>query len=108
LTTRQRPFRLADLPGVGYLLAPWSLLSDLRTAIVRHGIRISRLEHWMATTDELVARFAAATDEIASDLEALRGEVALLDAGVAAKFEPLVARLEGLGADPANPVPEPA
>lgn len=61
----------------------------------------------MATTDELVARFGAATDEIARDLQALRDEVAGGDAAVAAKFEPLVSRLEAMGADPENPVPDP-
>lgn len=59
----------------------------------------------MATTDELVARLGAATDEIASDLQALRDEVAGLDGAVAAKFEPLISRLESMGQDPENPVP---
>jgi len=77
----------------------WRELGEITDAV-------NELREKMASTDELVARFAVATDEIASDLQALRDEVAGLDAGVAAKFEPLVSRLEGLGADPENPVPE--
>lgn len=60
----------------------------------------------MARVDEVVARLGAATDEIARDLDALRQEVAGLDESVAAKFEPLVARLEDMGKDPQNPVPD--
>lgn len=62
-------------------------------------------ERTMALVDDLVARLSAATDELASDLEALRQEVAGLDENVAAKFEPLVSRLEAMGRDPENPVP---
>jgi hypothetical protein len=68
---------------------------------------ITKLGERMAATDDLVARLDTATNELASDLAALRDEVANLDAGVAAKFEPLVNRLEALGADPADPVPAP-
>jgi phage repressor protein C with HTH and peptisase S24 domain len=60
----------------------------------------------MARVDEVVARLGAATDEIARDLDALRQEVAGLDESVAAKFEPLVNRLEQMGQDPQNPVPD--
>lgn len=65
------------------------------------------LEKHMSATDDLVTRLGAATDEIASDLADLRDEVSGGDAAIAAKFEPLVSRLEALGADPANPVPDP-
>jgi hypothetical protein len=60
----------------------------------------------MAATDDLAARLDSATNELANDLAALRDEVANLDAGVAAKFEPLVSRLEAMGADPNNPLPD--
>lgn len=63
-------------------------------------------ENTMARVDEVVARLGAATDEIARDLDALRQEVAGLDESVAAKFEPLVSRLEQMGQDPQNPVPD--
>lgn len=77
----------------------WSYVLDQTDEIATLGER-------MAATDDLVARLDAATNELASDLSALRDEVANLDAGVAAKFEPLVSRLEALGADPSNPVPD--
>ena len=78
----------------------WSYVLDQQRYITMMGER-------MAATDDLVVRLDAATNELAADLAALRDEVAGLDAGVAAKFEPLVSRLEALGQDPTNPVPEP-
>lgn len=99
---------------LGYLRPPWATRRDLSqlwdavTAEVEATTRsLLEMRKHMASTDELVARFAEATDEIASDLSALRDEVAGLDGSIAAKFEPLVSRLEGLGANPADPVPAP-
>jgi hypothetical protein len=63
-------------------------------------------ERTMARVDDVIARLGAATDELARDLEALRQEVAGLDESVAAKFEPLVSRLEAMGADDNDPVPD--
>jgi len=60
----------------------------------------------MARMDELASRLNAATNELASDLQALKDQVAGLDEGLAAQFEPLVARLEQMGQDPQNPVPD--
>lgn len=77
------------------LIAPWS----------EHETRINTLEATMATTDELVSRLSAATDEIANDLKSLRDEVAASDSAAAAKFEPLISRLEAMGADSNDPVP---
>lgn len=77
----------------------WSYVLDQTEHITMLGVRVT-------ATDDLAARLNAATNELASDLQALRDEVAGLDAGVAAKFEPLVSRLEAMGADPADPVPD--
>jgi hypothetical protein len=79
----------------------WSYVLDQEEHITTLGERI------MTATDDLAARLNAATNELAADLEALRDEVAGSDAAIAAKFEPLVNRLEGMGADPADPVPAP-
>lgn len=78
----------------------WSFVLDQTDHVTKIG------EVTMARVDEVVARLGAATDEIARDLDALRQEVAGLDVDVAAKFEPLVTRLEQMGQDPQNPVPD--
>jgi hypothetical protein len=95
---------LADL--LAWYRAPWTELSDVQRDLARHEIALHELRKHMSAVDDMVARFGAATDEIAADLQALRDEIAGDDAAVAAKFEPLVSRLEALGQDPANPVPE--
>lgn len=83
------------------------LLEALARLVNSHDDRIEQLEERMSTTDDLIVRLNTATDEIAHDLDDLRNQVANVDPAIAAKFEPLVARLEALGQDPANPVPEP-
>lgn len=59
----------------------------------------------MTAVDDIISQLDDATNEIASDLAALRDEVAAGDTGTAAKFQPLLDRLTALGQDPANPVP---
>lgn len=78
----------------------WSYVLDQTEHITQLGVRVT-------ATDDLAARLNTATNELASDLAALRDEVAALDGDIAAKFEPLVSRLEAMGADPADPVPAP-
>jgi hypothetical protein len=77
----------------------WSYVLDQTEMITMLGVRVT-------ATDDLAARLDVATNELASDLAALRDEVAGLDAGIAAKFEPLVSRLELMGSDPADPIPD--
>lgn len=71
----------------------------------------------MTTADALVQAFNAATDEVASDLQtikdALAAAVADQDAAVQAavaaelaKLDAPLARLQQLGADPTDPVPD--
>jgi hypothetical protein len=59
----------------------------------------------MTSMEDAVAQLNAATDEIAADLERLRGEVEGSDAAAAEQLTPIIERLRSLGADPANPVP---
>ena len=73
--------------------------------LARVEVRVSRLENHMSRVDDVIADLNTATDEIASDLEALRTEVGNLDSATADKLTPLVDRLRALGADPENPVP---
>lgn len=81
-------------------------LIDRLVAIWRGPEAIHRLKgEMMAQSDELVARFDAALNELADDLRSLRDEVAGSDDAVSAKFAPLIERAEALGADPADPVP---
>lgn len=67
--------------------------------------RTARLESAMSRVDDVIADLNTATDEIASDLEALREQVSNVDSVTAEKFAPIVERLRALGADPENPVP---
>lgn len=78
----------------------WSYVLDQTDHITRIG------EITMARVDELRARLAAATDELARDLEDLRGRLAQQDEALATELEPMVARLEAMGKDPQNPVPD--
>lgn len=57
--------------------------------------------------EELLTRLDSATNEIAADLQALRDQ--LKDSTTPeqkTKLESLITRLEGLGQDPENPVPD--
>lgn len=107
-----------NVPRVAWSWWPWSTRRQVNAALLRlwmqHAaeteattLALLEMRNMMATTDEIVARLGAATDELASDLAALRDEVAGGDAAIAAKFEPLVSRLEAMGADPENPLLEP-
>jgi len=107
-----------DVPQVPYSWWPWPTRDQVNAAIAElwmahvdeteaNTMALQEMRDHMATTDEIVARLDAATNEIAADLAALRDEVAGGDAAIAAKFEPLVSRLEQLGADSSNPVPDP-
>jgi hypothetical protein len=102
---------------VDYLLAPWAELSDMQAQIMRLQLLYLDLKgHVMATADELVARLDAATNEISEDLQEVRDDLAAALAGVEhakraavdealAKLDGPIARLEAMGADPADPVP---
>lgn len=80
---------------LGTFLAPWT----------DHPSELRELRLNMASTKDMVARLNAATDELASDLADFRAKVANQDASLAAELDPLVTRLEQMGADPSDPVP---
>lgn len=109
-----------------HFLWPRRAISNLEAdmAAVRLGVlglptRLTRLENIiMATAEDLAARIDAATNEVASDLKAVRDELAAVAAAAEvdkqaavdaalAKLDAPIARLEALGADPADPVPAP-
>lgn len=107
-----------NVPKVPWSWWPWPTRRQVNAAIgelwMAHvdeteatTMALQEMRNHMATTDEIVARLDAASNELARDLAALRDEVAQLDGAIAAKFEPLVSRLEAMGADPENPLPQP-
>lgn len=92
---------------IDYFLAPWRNYSDMQAQLMRLQLQVREVRSsLMARVDELRERLAAATDEIARDLEDLRGRLAQQDEALAAELEPMVARLEAMGQDPQNPVPD--
>jgi hypothetical protein len=97
--TRPRPRRVADLPLVGYLIAPWSLLSDIRTAILRHGARISRLEHWMTTADANWAEAARIVGLVRAEVTSLREQLAAEEVDDQAQVDTAVAEARRVDAE---------
>jgi hypothetical protein len=106
--------------------APWTYLSSIqvdlatiRLAALEIPTRFNRLERLlMATAEDLAARIDSATNEVASDLKAVRDELAAVSAAAEtdkqaavdaalAKLDAPIARLEALGADPSDPIPTP-
>jgi uncharacterized coiled-coil protein SlyX len=67
--------------------------------------RMSRMEYQMSRVDDVLVELNDATNQIAAELDTLRGDVANVDTVTADKLTPLVDRLRGLAADPNNPVP---
>lgn len=70
----------------------------------------------MASQDEfnaVLGRIDTATNEIAADISGLRDQIAGLglpstvEADILAQLDAAASRLEGIGADNANPVPDP-
>ncbi len=101
------------------LLSPWRNFEALRADVARHDLSIIELRRAIvATAEEFASRLNAATDEVARDLQSVRDELrsalegvevsnqAAVDAALA-KLDQPIARLEALGQDPSNPVPDP-
>jgi uncharacterized coiled-coil protein SlyX len=82
-------------------------LCRLRRTLARIEQRLNRLEIQVTATDDAVTQLNDATNDIATELDELRGQVAGLDQATADKLTPIVERLRGLAADPQNPVPDP-
>lgn len=78
---RPRRRRLADWPVIGYVVAPWSLLSDLRAAQLRLRNRVNALEARMtASMDEQEARGQQLVALIKAEFESLRSQLAAEEA----------------------------
>jgi predicted nucleic acid-binding Zn-ribbon protein len=100
------------------LLTPEGQQTAIVAALAALSQKIHNLEgNLMATAEEFATRLNTATDEIASDLQALRDQLqsvrdeipaaqqAAVDAALT-KLDAPIARLEALGQDPQNPVPD--
>lgn len=100
------------------VLAPWRDLAVLRADVARHELSFIELRSTIvATAEEFATRLNAATDEVAADLQSVRDELraalegvetsnqAAVDAALG-KLDAPIARLEALGQDPQNPVPD--
>lgn len=81
-----------------------TLLDWIQTLNIRAlAQRVQQLEEKMTATDDMVNRLRIATDLLAARIRKLTEN----DADTAAKFAPIVAELEGMGTDAANPFPVP-
>lgn len=67
--------------------------------------KIAHLEDRMSLSETALADLDQATNEVADELDQLRGEIAGTDAALAGRISAAATRLRGLAADPANPVP---
>lgn len=78
--------------------------SHLKTILKNQTLIMAKQEKM----DAMLTRLDAATNEIASDLAALREEIKdSVSQESLDKLDANISTLEGLGADPADPVPEP-
>lgn len=95
-----RARRVADLPVIGYVLAPWSLLSEVRAALLRHGVRLTALEKKMASMNDALAEAARVVGLVKAEVASLRDQLVAEqsddDAEVAAAREADAARLSEL------------
>jgi hypothetical protein len=66
--------------------------------------RIASLEDRMSKTDEMIAQINTKTNALA---ERVRVAMEGADADTAAKLAPIATALDGIAADPNNPVPDP-
>lgn len=83
-------------------LVNWLGVGDLLNLYLGLFRRVRRLESRMTAYDDMLGRLNEATNEVASDLADLKNALAnndLSSADAAARLEPLVSRLEGMGAD---------
>lgn len=61
----------------------------------------------MGATENALAELDAATNDVAAEIDELRGQVASVDQATADRLGVVSARLRGLAADPEQPVPAP-
>ncbi len=72
--------------------------------------KITTMEELMSQTEDAIAELNTETNSLADRLDVILARETALDATTAGEIQAVSARLKGLAADPANPVPvdEPA
>lgn len=91
---------------------PYLIIVLYVVTVVYIKTRFDKLETKMnEDTRQIIARFNEATNRVAAKIQALIDQAAqsgsVTEAEIRAALEPTVAHLEALGADPADPVPDP-
>jgi septal ring factor EnvC (AmiA/AmiB activator) len=67
--------------------------------------KIATLEERMSQTDDAITELNTATNDLAARIDVILSNEASLDANTATELRAVRDRLQGLAADPANPVP---
>jgi chromosome segregation ATPase len=80
-------------------------LTTLTVALAASIQKIATMEEHMSQTDDAVAELNTATNDLAARIDAILSNEASLDANTASELRAVRDRLQGLAADPANPVP---
>jgi chromosome segregation ATPase len=80
-------------------------LTTLTVALAASIQKITTMEEHMSQTDDAVAELNTATNDLAARIDAILANEASLDANTASELRAVRDRLQGLAADPANPVP---
>ncbi len=81
--------------------------ADYDPVLIALAARIASLEDRMSLSETALEDLNDATNEVAAELDQLRGEISATDTALADRIGSAATRLRGLAADPANPVPEP-
>lgn len=95
-------WRVVDLPVVGYVLAPWALLSDIRAALLRHGERIKNLETRMTAFDDALQQAARIVGLVQAEVTSLRQQLAAEETDDQAQVDAAVADARQRDADRLN------
>jgi chromosome segregation ATPase len=67
--------------------------------------KIATMEERMSQTDDAINELNTATNDLAARIDVILSNEASLDANTASELRAVRDRLQGLAADPANPVP---
>jgi ABC-type transporter Mla subunit MlaD len=87
------------------LLTPDGQQSAVLAALAVQAQKIHNLEVQMSDTTDAIAELNTETDALAARIDAVLASIEGVDDATAAELRKVSARLKGLAADPANPVP---
>lgn len=95
----------ARLIGTASAIRRWLVQPESDPAIADLQTRLAALEAKMTAAQDALADLDLATNEVAAELDDLRGQIATTDAALADRIGAAASRLRTLAADPTNPVP---